>query len=292
MSERSETSFLPKLNPSLSLFAEISVLTQDLILKTYRRHFQDTSAIVLYRIAVTSLNTSKGSIVLIKEGYLAEAQILLRSLLEYSQLLWSLTRNPSERQEWLSKPTNGVSAKRLRKNLKSAQEDDGLYLWNTWSTYVHPRAESILRSTSPFSSSTPASSGDIEFAKLLVSLTCDFLMIENDVLLNFLSVDKNTAFDKAHLEFCRLKGKHSRLNQRLFTELTLNEAIKRVITATGRPMCANEIAAQVNAQALYRRRDGRPVESSQICARVNKYPKLFSRQNGRIGLISQERKQP
>ncbi|MCY4147839.1 MAG: hypothetical protein OXF73_00510, partial [Gammaproteobacteria bacterium] len=43
-----------------------------------------------------------------------------------------------------------------------------------------------------------------------------------------------------------------------------------------------EIADRVHQRRIYRKRDGSRVESSQISARIGKYPWLFERLNGRV----------
>lgn len=58
--------------------------------------------------------------------------------------------------------------------------------------------------------------------------------------------------------------------------MKLHEAIQEVIRQSGHPLTFTEIAKQINAQELYIRKDGRPVPSSQISARVNNYPQLFA----------------
>ena len=66
--------------------------------------------------------------------------------------------------------------------------------------------------------------------------------------------------------------------------LTLHEAIVEVLSNSAEAMTARVIAAKVNCLGLYSRLDGLPVPPNQISARVNKYPHLFTRKNGLIGL--------
>ena len=49
-------------------------------------------------------------------------------------------------------------------------------------------------------------------------------------------------------------------------------------------MTARELADAVNQGGLYEKRDGSPVEPSQVHARVHKYGRLFIRENGRVRL--------
>jgi len=64
----------------------------------------------------------------------------------------------------------------------------------------------------------------------------------------------------------------------------LHEAIVEVLSNSAEAMTARVIAAKVNCLGLYSRLDGLPVPPNQISARVNKYPHLFTRKNGLIGL--------
>lgn len=57
--------------------------------------------------------------------------------------------------------------------------------------------------------------------------------------------------------------------------MTLHEAIQ-VVLQNG-PMTASEIASAVNSRQLYQRKDGAPVPSSQIHARIKNYPQYFER---------------
>ena len=68
-------------------------------------------------------------------------------------------------------------------------------------------------------------------------------------------------------------------------KLTLHEAIARVLADRGEPMRTAEIGDAVNRRGLYRRKDGGPVGTAQVAARVNNYSRLFSkRSDGRIDL--------
>ena len=70
-------------------------------------------------------------------------------------------------------------------------------------------------------------------------------------------------------------------------KLKLHEAIEQVLKDKGRPMSAREIAEEINQKNLYQRKDGMPVPSSQINARVNNYPKLFLKTTGnKINLVA------
>lgn len=67
--------------------------------------------------------------------------------------------------------------------------------------------------------------------------------------------------------------------------MTLHEAIIQILKENNRPMTTSEIAAEVNDRRLYKRKDGLPLEPSQIAARINKYLHLFKRLEDKIWLI-------
>ena len=67
--------------------------------------------------------------------------------------------------------------------------------------------------------------------------------------------------------------------------MTLHEAIVQVLKENGRPMTSREIADMVNDGKLYVRKDGQPVPTSQINARVNNYFRIFDRVNGKVVLV-------
>lgn len=59
--------------------------------------------------------------------------------------------------------------------------------------------------------------------------------------------------------------------------LTLHTAIERVLADAGRSLTTREIADAVKEQRLHARGDGQPVPASQIGARIQKYPALFTK---------------
>jgi hypothetical protein len=63
---------------------------------------------------------------------------------------------------------------------------------------------------------------------------------------------------------------------------TLHDAMELVLAEIGGPMSARGLADEINRRALYRRRDGRPVDAAQIHARVSAYSGMFVRQAGLI----------
>ena len=59
------------------------------------------------------------------------------------------------------------------------------------------------------------------------------------------------------------------------SQLTLHAAIAKVLSAHGKPMRSGEIRDAVNAKSLYVRRDGQPVRTTQVAARVRNYTRQF-----------------
>jgi hypothetical protein len=58
----------------------------------------------------------------------------------------------------------------------------------------------------------------------------------------------------------------------------LHDELVRIIEINGRePMTSADLADTINAEGRYRKKDGSAVTSSQISARVSKYPQLFER---------------
>lgn len=67
--------------------------------------------------------------------------------------------------------------------------------------------------------------------------------------------------------------------------VTLHAAMQMVLTdAPNRMMRPTDLAAAIHARGLYRMRDGRPVETQQIHARVGNYKNLFEREGTFIKL--------
>lgn len=66
--------------------------------------------------------------------------------------------------------------------------------------------------------------------------------------------------------------------------MKLHEAIQQVLLEENRELNSSQIAHKVNQKKLYTRGDGQPVPSSQISARVRKYPALFNYNGSIIGL--------
>ena len=67
--------------------------------------------------------------------------------------------------------------------------------------------------------------------------------------------------------------------------VTLHVAMQMILTdAPNRMMRPADLAAAIHARGLYRMRDGRPVETQQIHARVGNYENLFAREGTFIKL--------
>lgn len=67
--------------------------------------------------------------------------------------------------------------------------------------------------------------------------------------------------------------------------MTLHDAMVTVLKdAPGNMLRAADLAALINQRHLYRMRDGRPVETQQIHARVNNYPRLLAKKGTFITL--------
>jgi len=71
-------------------------------------------------------------------------------------------------------------------------------------------------------------------------------------------------------------------------QMTLHRAIEIVLQENGIPMTTREIADRINHRKLYVRGDKQPVPTSQIGARVNNYPDLFMKENGKIKLVQDD----
>jgi hypothetical protein len=68
--------------------------------------------------------------------------------------------------------------------------------------------------------------------------------------------------------------------------MTLHDAMAEVLRGEpGRMLRAGDLAREIERRRLYRMRDGRPVESQQIHARVNHYDEVFTKEGTFIKLI-------
>lgn len=64
--------------------------------------------------------------------------------------------------------------------------------------------------------------------------------------------------------------------------MTLHEAIVKILIEHGKGLSPSQIADILNKTKAYIKGDGSAIASSQISARVNKYPDLFTKQGGLI----------
>lgn len=68
-------------------------------------------------------------------------------------------------------------------------------------------------------------------------------------------------------------------------DLTLHEALEVVLSEKGDAwVSVGDLLREVNSRGLYRMKDGRPVEASQIHARLNNYADLFEKQGSKARL--------
>lgn len=70
------------------------------------------------------------------------------------------------------------------------------------------------------------------------------------------------------------------------SRLTLHEAIANVLRWNSSPMSSSDIARAVNHAGFYQRADAKPIQVSQVSARVNNYPQLFKKVDGLIAICS------
>ncbi len=62
--------------------------------------------------------------------------------------------------------------------------------------------------------------------------------------------------------------------------MTLHEAILKVLFDHGAPMTTQEIAAVINTNKLYIRKDENPLPTEQFHSRISNHPELFIKQDG------------
>ena len=72
--------------------------------------------------------------------------------------------------------------------------------------------------------------------------------------------------------------------------MTLHEAIEQVIRQAGRPLSTREICDLINSQNLYSRKDGKPVPTSQIGARVRQSPQWVKKVGNLITVANNTKK--
>lgn len=67
--------------------------------------------------------------------------------------------------------------------------------------------------------------------------------------------------------------------------MKIEEAIVYVLVNAGHGMRTEQIAAVINEKRLHLRKDGNPVTSNQVYAVVCRFPAVFTKDGGRIGLL-------
>ena len=67
--------------------------------------------------------------------------------------------------------------------------------------------------------------------------------------------------------------------------MRVEEAMVWLLSTEGHGMTAETLAEQINLRRLHRRKDGQPVNTSQIWAVVFRYPEMFVRDGRLIRLM-------
>lgn len=67
--------------------------------------------------------------------------------------------------------------------------------------------------------------------------------------------------------------------------MTLHEAIIIVLQEKGGEMSTADIASELNKRKLYSKKDGSEITGFQIHGRTKNYPKLFTRNGSKVGLV-------
>lgn len=68
-------------------------------------------------------------------------------------------------------------------------------------------------------------------------------------------------------------------------QMKVEEAMVWLLSTEGHGMTAETLAEQINLRRLHRRKDGQPVNTSQIWAVVFRYPEMFVRDGRLIRLM-------
>lgn len=69
------------------------------------------------------------------------------------------------------------------------------------------------------------------------------------------------------------------------TEMSVEEVIVYLLATECCGMSVEMLAEQINLRLLYRRRDGQPIETSQIWAAFFRHPEMFVREGRLIRLM-------
>lgn len=84
-----------------------------------------------------------------------------------------------------------------------------------------------------------------------------------------------------------IKGLNSICPRCIFKQMTLHEAIERLLMLTGRSMTTREIAKALNEYRWYIKKDKSVITPFQIHGRTKNYPRLFNRQGSLVSLARQ-----
>jgi hypoxanthine-DNA glycosylase len=69
--------------------------------------------------------------------------------------------------------------------------------------------------------------------------------------------------------------------------MTLHEAIEKLLRQTGRPMTTQQIADELNKNGYYKKKDGSAIQAFQIHGRTRNYANIFERDGSTVSLIGQ-----
>lgn len=69
--------------------------------------------------------------------------------------------------------------------------------------------------------------------------------------------------------------------------MTLHEAIEKLLRQTGRPMTTQQIANELNKNGWYQKKDGSTIQAFQIHGRTRNYSNIFDRDGSTVSLIGQ-----
>ncbi len=69
--------------------------------------------------------------------------------------------------------------------------------------------------------------------------------------------------------------------------MTLHEAIEKLLRQTGRPMTTQQIADELNKNGWYRKKDGSTIQAFQIHGRTRNYENIFDRDGSTVSLFGQ-----
>lgn len=67
--------------------------------------------------------------------------------------------------------------------------------------------------------------------------------------------------------------------------MTLHEAIIIILKEKGGEMSTTEIARELNKKKLYTKKDGSKITDFQVHGRTKNYPKYFTRNGSKVGLV-------